>query len=69
MDWFIELLLPGNMSLASTVLLYSFVIFAGIFLGKVKILGVSLGVTFVLFVGILLEVTSVMPWRGTLSTS
>lgn len=54
MDWFIELLRPGNMSLASTVLLYSFVIFAGIFLGKVKILGVSLGVTFVLFVGILL---------------
>lgn len=54
MDWFIELLRSGNMSLASTVLLYSFVIFAGIFLGKVKILGVSLGVTFVLFVGILL---------------
>lgn len=54
MDWFIELLRPRNMSLASTVLLYSFVIFAGIFLGKVKILGVSLGVTFVLFVGILL---------------
>lgn len=42
------------MSLASTVLLYSFVIFAGIFLGKVKIFGVSLGVTFVLFIGILL---------------
>lgn len=54
MDWFIELLRPGNMSLASTVLLYSFVIFAGIFLGKVKIFGVSLGVTFVLFIGILL---------------
>ncbi len=54
MDWFFELLRPGNMSLASTVLLYSFVIFAGIFLGKVKILGVSLGVTFVLFIGILL---------------
>ncbi len=29
-------------------------IFAGIYLGKVKILGVSLGVTFVLFVGIIL---------------
>lgn len=54
MDWFFELLRPGNMSLASTVLLYSFVIFAGIFLGKVKIFGVSLGVTFVLFIGILL---------------
>lgn len=54
MDWFFELLRPGNMSLASTVLLYSFVIFAGIFLGKIKIFGVSLGVTFVLFVGIIL---------------
>ncbi len=54
MDWLIDLLKPGNYSLASTILLYSFVIFAGIFLGKVKILGVSLGVTFVLFVGILL---------------
>lgn len=54
MNWLIELLTPGNLSLASTVLLYSFVIFAGIYLGKVKILGVSLGVTFVLFVGIIL---------------
>lgn len=54
MEWFIDLLKPGNFSLASTVLLYSFVIFAGIILGKIKVLGVSLGVTFVLFVGILL---------------
>lgn len=54
MEWFIDLLKPGNLSLASSVLLYSFVIFSGIWLGKIKILGVSLGVTFVLFVGILL---------------
>ena len=54
MEWFIDLLKPGNFSLASTILLYSFVIFAGIILGKIKILGVSLGVTFVLFIGILL---------------
>jgi len=54
MDWLIDLLKPGNLSLAATILLYSFTIFAGVFLGKVKILGVSLGVTFVLFVGILL---------------
>ncbi len=54
MEWLIELLSPGNMSLASAVMLYSFVIFAGIYLGKLKICGVSLGVTFVLFVGILL---------------
>ena len=54
MDWLIELLSPGNTSLSSTILLYSFVIFTGIYLGKIKILGVSLGVTFVLFVGILM---------------
>ncbi len=54
MEWIIELLKPGATSLASTILLYSFVIFAGIYLGKVKVLGVSLGVTFVLFVGILM---------------
>lgn len=53
MEWLIELLSPGNESLPATILLYSFVIFAGIYLGKIKILGVSLGVTFVLFVGIL----------------
>lgn len=48
------MLSPNNLSLASTILLYSFVIFAGIYLGKIKIFGVSLGVTFVLFVGILM---------------
>ncbi len=52
MDWIIDLLRPFNDSLANTILLYSFVIFAGIYLGKIKIFGVSLGVTFVLFVGI-----------------
>lgn len=54
MEWIFDLLKPGADSLASSVLLYSFVIFAGIYLGKVKVLGVSLGVTFVLFVGILM---------------
>lgn len=46
--------MPGNESIASTLVLYSFVIAAGIYIGKVKIFGVSLGVTFVLFVGILM---------------
>lgn len=54
MDWLLELFRPFNTSLASTILLYSVVIFVGIWLGKLKILGVSLGVTFVLFVGLLL---------------
>lgn len=54
MDWLIDLLRPFNTSLASTIVLYSVVIFVGVWLGKVKIFGVSLGVTFVLFVGLLL---------------
>ena len=54
MDWLIDLIKPYNDSLASTIVLYSFVIFAGVYLGKIKILGVSLGVTFVLFVGIIM---------------
>ncbi len=53
-SWLIKLLGPGNMELASTIVLYSFVIALGVFLGKIKVAGVSLGVTFVLFVGILM---------------
>lgn len=54
MEWIVQLLQPGNTGLASTILLYSFVIALGVYLGKMKIGGVSLGVTFVLFVGLLL---------------
>ncbi len=54
MDWLLDLIKPHTVSLASAILLYSFVIFAGIYLGKIKIFGVSLGVTFVLFVGLLM---------------
>ncbi|MBO5271224.1 MAG: putative transporter [Muribaculaceae bacterium] len=54
MDWIQNLLFPGNESLASTIVLYSFVIALGVYLGKLKICGVSLGVTFVLFVGIIM---------------
>lgn len=46
--------MPGQVSIASTLVLYSFVIAAGIYIGKIRIAGVSLGVTFVLFVGILM---------------
>jgi len=52
--WLTSLLGPGNYGLASTIVLYSFVIALGVFLGKLKVAGVSLGVTFVLFVGILM---------------
>lgn len=66
MEWLIDLLRPGSDTLASTILLYSFVIFSGIYLGKIKIFGVSLGVTFVLFVGILLGHFGYMAEPGTL---
>ena len=54
MSWLIDIIGPGNVSLASTIALYSFVVAAGVYLGKLKIGGISLGVTFVLFVGIIM---------------
>jgi putative transport protein len=54
MEWLINLIGPGHTELASTLVLYSFVIASGIYLGKLKVGGISLGVTFVLFVGILM---------------
>lgn len=54
MDFLKDLLWPGQTSLAATLVLLSFVIAAGIYLGKIKFGGISLGVTFVLFVGILM---------------
>lgn len=51
MDWLQNLLFDEN-SIAHIVLLYSFVIAVGGLLGKIKFFGVSLGVTFVLFTGI-----------------
>lgn len=53
-SWLTALIGPGHTGLASTIVLYSFVIALGVFLGKMKIAGVSLGVTFVLFVGIIM---------------
>lgn len=52
MSWLNDLLFNSN-SIAHIVALYSFVIAMGVLLGKIKIFGVSLGVTFVLFAGIL----------------
>ncbi len=51
MEWFIDLITKE--SIAHIILLYSFVIAIGVMLGKIKFFGISLGVTFVLFVGIL----------------
>lgn len=51
LKWLTDLFTNGA-SVAHIVLLYAAVISAGVLLGKLKIGGVSLGVTFVLFVGI-----------------
>lgn len=53
MDW-LESLLWDPSSVAHIVCLYAFVISTGVLLGKIKIFGISLGVTFVLFAGILM---------------
>ncbi len=51
MDW-LQTLLTDPDSVAHIVMLYAFVIVLGVLLGKIKIFGISLGVTFVLFAGI-----------------
>lgn len=51
MEWFLKLLSDPN-SVAHIVFLYAFVIAVGVYLGKIKFFGISLGVTFVLFAGI-----------------
>ncbi len=51
MDWIIQLF-ANTESVAHIVLLYAVVIAVGVYLGKIKVAGISLGVTFVLFAGI-----------------
>ncbi|MBQ8704919.1 MAG: putative transporter [Paludibacteraceae bacterium] len=51
MDWLINLF-TNTESVAHIALLYAIVIAVGVYLGKIKIAGISLGVTFVLFAGI-----------------
>ena len=52
MNWINDLL--WGEGIGHSILLLSFVIAAGIQLGKIKVFGVSLGITLVLFVGIIL---------------
>lgn len=52
MNWLNDLL--WGEGIAHSVMLLAFVIALGIQLGKIKVFGISLGITFVLFVGILL---------------
>ena len=51
MDWILELF-TGN-GVAHSIFIYSLVIALGVMLGKIKFFGISLGATFVLFVGLL----------------
>ncbi len=51
MNWFIDTLLEP--SLIQTVILLSVVAAAGLTLGRIKLFGISLGITFVFFAGIL----------------
>ena len=54
MDWFVSLL-SNPSSIAHILLVYAIVISLGMGLGRIKIFGVSLGVTFVLFAGLALN--------------
>ncbi len=51
MNWLIDLI--AGSTIAHALFIYSIVIAIGVILGKVKFFGISLGATFVLFVGIL----------------
>ena len=51
MEWLKSLLFDSE-SVAHILLLYAFVIAVGVFLGKLKFRGISLGVAFILFAGI-----------------
>lgn len=51
MNWFTQLF--TEQSVAQSVVIYSLVIASGIAFGKIKILGISFGITWVLFLGLL----------------
>jgi len=51
MNWFVELFC--GTSVAHSILIYALVIAVGVLLGKVKFFGISLGATWVLFMGLL----------------
>ncbi len=53
MNWFIQLF--TEQSVAQSVIIYSIVIATGIAFGKLKIFGISFGITWVLFIGLLVS--------------
>jgi putative transport protein len=50
MNWLLDLF--RQETVAHTILIYSMIIVVGVFLGKLKLFGISLGITFVLFAGL-----------------
>jgi putative transport protein len=50
MSWLTDLFIVETV--AHTILVYSMIIIVGVFLGKLKVAGISLGITFVLFAGL-----------------
>lgn len=62
-NWFTELFTTN--SIAQSVLIYGLVISIGIILGRLKIAGIALGVTWVLFVGMLLSYLGITIDQGT----
>ncbi|MBP6024665.1 putative transporter [Ferruginibacter sp.] len=57
-NWFIDLF--TNNSIAQTVLVFGLVVSTGIWLGRLKIGGISLGVTWVLFAGMFLSYLGIL---------
>lgn len=54
MEWLLDLL-NNHESVVYTILIYSIVICVGVILGRIKFFGISFGITFVLFMGILVS--------------
>jgi putative transport protein len=63
MNWFIKLF--TETSIAQSVIAYGLVIAIGIWLGRVKIAGIALGVTWVLFTGLLFSYSGLIIDKGT----
>jgi putative transport protein len=64
MNWLAELLTQH--SIAQTVIIYGLLIATGITLGKLRILGISLGVTWILFAGILVSYAGISTDKDTM---
>ena len=61
-QWLINLFTTTD-SVAHIALLYAVVIAVGVYLGKIKIFGISLGVTFVLFAASWPDTSALLPPR------